>query len=134
MNRRTLLAAGALALGPLARGSAFAGGMPAGVVVRIAELEINPAQIENYKAAVQEEMEDSVRLEPGVLAIYCVAVKGLPTSLRFFEIYASEEAYRAHLESPHFRKYVEITKPMIRSRELIDTVPIQLSSKQKLLS
>jgi quinol monooxygenase YgiN len=102
-----------------------------GVVVRIAELEIDPAQLESYKAAVKEEMEDAVRLEPGVLAIYAVAEKDDPARLRFFEIYASEAAYRAHLESPHFRKYVQITKPMIRSRKLIETVPIQLSAKKK---
>ena len=102
-----------------------------GVVVRIAELEIDPAQLESYKAAVKEEMDDAVRLEPGVLAIYAVAEKEDPARLRFFEIYANETAYRAHLESPHFRKYVQTTKPMIRSRKLIETVPIQLSAKKK---
>jgi quinol monooxygenase YgiN len=59
-------------------------------VVRIAELEIDPAQLESYEAAVKEEMEAAVRLEPGVLAIYAVAEKDHPTRLRFFEIYASE--------------------------------------------
>ena len=102
-----------------------------GPVVRIAELEIDPAQLESYLVAVKEEMETSVRVEPGVLTIYCVAEKDNPTRLRFFEIYASEEAYRAHLESPHFRKYVITTQHMIKSRKLIETVPIQLSAKPK---
>ena len=98
-------------------------------VVRIAELVIDPAQLEAYKVAVREEMEESIRVEPGVLAIYSVAEKGKPNSLRFFEIYASEEAYRAHIESPHFKKYVAITQPMILSRKLIETQPVQLSAK-----
>ena len=102
-----------------------------GPVVRIAELEIDPAQLENYKAAVKEEMQTSVRVEPGVLAIYCVAEKDNPARLRFFEMYADENAYRAHLESPHFKKYVTTTQPMIKSRKLIETVPIQLSAKPK---
>jgi len=101
------------------------------VVVRIAELEIDPARLEHYKAAVKEEMSDAVRLEPGVLAIYSVAEKDNPARLRFFEIYANEEAYRSHLESPHFKKYVATTKPMIRSRKLIETVPVQLSAKEQ---
>ena len=46
--------------------------------VRVAELEIDPAQLDAYKAAVTEEIEDSIRLEPGVLAIYCVALKDSP--------------------------------------------------------
>ena len=131
MKLRQLFATAALPLGFLTSGEAPAQKMPPGVVVRIAELEIDPAQLESYKAAVRQEMEDAVRLEPGVLAIYCVAEKDKPTSLRFFEVYAGEEAYRSHLESPHFLKYVALTKPMIRSRRLIETVPVQLSAKEK---
>jgi len=121
----------ALPLASLAWGEPGADEPPAGVVVRIAELEIDPAQLESYEAAVKEEMEAAVRLEPGVLAIYAVAEKDHPTRLRFFEIYASEAAYRAHIDSPHFKKYVAVTKPMIRSRRLIETVPVLLAAKQK---
>ena len=101
-----------------------------GPVVRIAELEIDPAQLESYKAVVKEEMEISVRVEPGVLAIYAVAEKGKPTMIRFFEMYADEATYNAHRDSPHFRKYVEATKDMIVSRKLIENDPVQLSAKK----
>ncbi|MBB5886841.1 antibiotic biosynthesis monooxygenase [Xanthomonas sp. LMG 8992] len=105
-------------------------GQPADTtVVRIAELVIDPSQLEAYTAAVKEEMEESVRVEPGVLAIYSVAEKDKPNRLRFFEIYANEQAYRAHIRSAHFEKYVSVTQPMIVSRKLIETVPIQLSAK-----
>lgn len=104
--------------------------IPGDIVVRIAELDIDPAQRAGFISAVREEMEEAVRVEPGVLAIYAVAEKDDPSRLRFFEIYANEAAYRAHLESPHFKKYVATTTPMIRYRELIETVPIQLSSKK----
>jgi quinol monooxygenase YgiN len=99
--------------------------------VRIAELKIDPAQLEDYKTAVREEMETSIRVEPGVLAIYSVALKEDSSELRFFEIYKDEAAYQAHIASPHFRKYVEITKDMIRSRKLVDTKPVQLSAKSE---
>src|SRR3954452_1348570 len=99
--------------------------------VRIAELEIDPAQLDAYKTSVKEEMEASVRVEPGVLAIYAVAEKDHPTKLRFFEIYADEAAYKSHRETAHFRKYAETTKNMITSRKLIETVPIQLSDKKR---
>ena len=101
-------------------------------VVRIAELQIDPAQLDDYTAVVREEMETSVRVEPGVLAIYAVADKDDPTKLTFFEIYADEAAYDAHRASPHFRKYVELTRDMITSRRLRETVPVQLSAKKKL--
>jgi quinol monooxygenase YgiN len=99
------------------------------VVVRIAELDVDPAQRAAFISAVKEEMEEAVRVEPGVLAIYAVAEKDSPSRLRFFEIYASDDAYRTHRESPHFKKYVATTSSMILSRELIETVPIQLSAK-----
>ena len=99
--------------------------------VRIAELEIDSAQLDSYSAAVKEEMETSVRVEPGVLAIYAVAEKDNPSKLRFFEMYADEAAYKAHIESAHFKKSATTTKAMIISRRLIDTVPIQLSAKKK---
>ena len=98
-------------------------------VVRIAELEIDPAQLDRYTAAVKEEMEASIRTEPGVLAIYSVAEQDNPSKLRFFEIYADEAAYKAHIASPHFRKYYEATKTMITSRKLIETTPVLLAAK-----
>jgi hypothetical protein len=58
-------------------------------------------------------------------------LKGSPTQLRFFEIYADEAAYKSHIASPHFRKYFEITKHMIVPRKLIETVPVQLSTRKE---
>jgi quinol monooxygenase YgiN len=60
-----------------------------------------------------------------------VAEKANPNRLRVFEVYADETAYRAHVESPDFKKYVTARQAMIRSRRLIETVPIQLSEKPK---
>jgi quinol monooxygenase YgiN len=99
--------------------------------VRIAELEIDPAQLESYKAAVKEEIETSIRVEPGVLAIYAVAEEDNPSKLRFFEMYTDEGAYNAHIQSTHFKKYVQVTTDMIISRRLIDTVPIVLGAKKQ---
>jgi quinol monooxygenase YgiN len=70
-------------------------------------------------------------VEPGVLAIYAVAEKDNPARLRFFEIYADEAAYKSHRETAHYKKYAETTKGMIKSRKLIETVPIQLSDKKR---
>lgn len=102
---------------------------PAEKVVRIAQLVIDPAQLAAYHMAVKEEMADSVRLEPGVLAIYSVAEKDHPERLHFFEIYADEAAYKRHIASPHFQKYAATTRSMITSRVLIETEPVQLSTQ-----
>jgi quinol monooxygenase YgiN len=99
--------------------------------VRVAEIEIDPARLDAYRAALSEEIETSVRVESGVLALYAVAVKDEPAQIRIFEIYADEDAYRAHLETPHFKKYKAATQDMVTQLKLIDTVPIVLGAKTK---
>ncbi|MBV9939045.1 MAG: antibiotic biosynthesis monooxygenase [Acidobacteriaceae bacterium] len=99
------------------------------LVVRLAELEIDPAQLENYKAALKEEIETSLRVEPGVLTLSAVSVKGHPAQIRIFETYANTAAYQAHLETPHFKKYKTSTQGMVKSLRLVETDPILLGSK-----
>lgn len=98
-------------------------------LVRLAELEIDSAQLENYQAALKEEIEASIRIEPGVLTLYAVAEKDNPTHIRLFEMYADEQAYKAHLETPHFKKYKTSTQQMVKSLKLIETTPILLGAK-----
>jgi quinol monooxygenase YgiN len=131
MNFKSVLASAVLGLALCSSGACLADPVKSEVVVRIAELEIDPAHLEAYTRAVKEEMAESIRIEPGVLAIYSVAIKDRPTSLRFFEIYANNAAYQAHIASPHFKKYVAITQPMITSRTLMETVPVQLNAQPR---
>ena len=100
-------------------------------LVRIAELEIDAAQLEQYKAFLKEEIEASIRIEPGVLTLYAVAEKENPTHVRIFETYASVAAYKAHLETPHFKKYKVGTQTMVKSLKLVETIPILLGAKAK---
>ena len=102
------------------------------MVIRIAKLRIDSAQLDNYTVALKEEIETAVFVEPGVLTLYAVAEKGHPNSITIFEIYADQDAYLAHLETPHFKKYKSTTKEMVKSLELMETVPIALESKSKL--
>ncbi|MBO2012198.1 putative quinol monooxygenase [Hymenobacter negativus] len=93
-------------------------------VVHLAKLEIYPEQLENYKAALKEHTETALRVEPGVLTLYPMADAKQPTHITVLEIYASQAAYQAHLKSPHFLKYKTSTLKMVKSLELIDTVPL----------
>jgi|APAra7269096936_1048531.scaffolds.fasta_scaffold05341_8 quinol monooxygenase YgiN len=98
-------------------------------MVRLAELEIAPENIEAYKAHLREEIEVSMRSEPGVLMLYAVAVRGRPNQIRLTEVYADQAAYDAHVRSAHFLKYKMATANMVRSLTLTDTDPILLESK-----
>src|SRR4051812_47179022 len=79
-------------------------------LVQIAKLEIDSAQLESYKAALKEEVETALRVEPGVLALRAMMEKENPAHITLLEVYADEDAYKAHLQSPHFLKYKTGTK------------------------
>lgn len=97
--------------------------------VRIAELEIDPKQIAEYKAILATEQAASVRLEPGVVMLHSVSLNDQPNHIRLLEVYASHSAYEAHVKSPHFLHYKEATANMVVSLKLIDTTPILLCAK-----
>jgi len=97
--------------------------------VRIAKLTIDSLQLEQYKSALTEHAQTAVKVEPGVLTLYAVADKKDPTHILVFEIYADEEAYKLHLESAHFKKYKALTKDMVTSLDLMETIPLALASK-----
>ena len=101
-----------------------------GPIVRIAELEIDPNQIGAYNALLSEEVEASVRIEPGVLFLYAVSIKGSPHKVRVIEAYADHANYEAHLTTPHFLKYKTHTAGMVRSLRLLETEPINLKAKK----
>lgn len=122
-----LLAAGLLVL-LAGRGAAAQTGPQ---VVHLAKLEIHPAQLEGYQAALKEHIETALRVEPGVLTLYPVADAAHPERITVLEIYASPAAYQAHLQSPHFLKYKRGTQAMVKSLELIDTIPLLPAVKVK---
>lgn len=97
--------------------------------VRIAELEIDSSQLSAYRDALKEEISTSIRVEPGVLTLYAVAVKGHPEQIRIFETYANQAAYEAHIQTSHFKKYKAETQGMVKSLKLVETEPILLGTK-----
>ena len=93
-------------------------------MVRLAKIVIDSTQLENYNALLKEEIETSLRVEPGVLTLYAVAEISNPTHITILEIYADTVAYKYHLQTPHFIKYKNGTKDMVKSLELVETVPL----------
>src|SRR5215467_13304304 len=98
-------------------------------LVRIAELEIDTGQLSAYRDALKEEVETSIRVEPGVLKLYAVSVKDQPSQIRILEVYRDQAAYETHLQTPHFKKYKAQTQGMVKSLKLIEAEPILLGGK-----
>ena len=127
---KQLLIVGASMLATVFSGSALSQETD-GQYVQIAQIEIDPAQLENYQAAVKEQIEAAIREEPGVLVLYAVSDRDNPAHVTVFEIYKDAAAYKTHLESAHFKKYKALTETMVKSLRLVRSRPIMLGAKGK---
>ena len=98
-------------------------------LVRMAEIDIVPARLQDYLGFLTEEIAASVEREPGVLMLHAVANKSEPHKIRILEVYASRAAYEAHIETPHFLKYKQGTADMVTALRLMDMDPIILAAR-----
>jgi quinol monooxygenase YgiN len=130
MNAKQLFVLGASMLA-----AALAGGAGAqqadGQYVQVAEIEIDPVQLDAYRAAVQEQIDAAIRKEPGVLVLYAVSEIDNPTHVKVFEIYRDRNAYEAHLGSDHFKKYKTTVENTVKSLKLMRVTPIMLGAQSK---
>ncbi len=103
-----------------------------GMMVRISEIEVDAKYLEEYKAILKYEAEASIRLEPGVIAIFPMYQREKGTEFRILEMYASREAYEAHLKTPHFQKYKSGTLHMVKSLKLVDMETLDAETMTKI--
>jgi hypothetical protein len=84
------------------------------MVAGLWELEVDPAQIGAFKAIGVENL---------------IQLADDPTQVRVLEVYANQDAYQAHIRTPHFLKYKNGTEKMVQSLELPLANPIMLAAK-----
>ena len=93
-------------------------------LVRFSKITVDPERLDEYNAYLKEEIEASMRLEPGVLTLYATSERENPNKVTILEIYADEAAYQNHIRTPHFQKYKQGTLEMVQSLELVDSDPL----------
>lgn len=92
-------------------------------------VEVKPELQTEFKNIVMPEMAESLKVEKGVLAMYAATDSQTPNRWYFYEIYASEEAYQLHRQTPHFRDYLRQTAHMSVSKDAIPVKPVFLRNK-----
>ena len=90
------------------------------MMIRIAEIGIKPAYLDEYLTILKEESKASMELESGVISIFPIYQKENPTEIKILEVYANKKAYESHLEMPHFKHYKTTTLKMVNSLNLIE--------------
>lgn len=101
-------------------------------LVRLAVIKVDTTQLDRYNEFLREEIEASIRLEPGVITLYGVAEKDNANHITLFETYADSRHYKSHLATPHFQKYKKGTLDMVNHLELIEMQTIIYLRKPEL--
>ena len=100
-------------------------------IVRLAQIEIFPELLEDYLTFAKEVGTVSMATEPGVVGLFSMQDKSDPCMVYILEVYADWDAYQAHLQTAHFKKYKEGTAAMVKSLKLIDTNPLITATLSK---
>jgi (4S)-4-hydroxy-5-phosphonooxypentane-2,3-dione isomerase len=137
MNMRTSLwqvsaaiffaAAAILPLPPIAPP---AGAETAGPFINAVDLDIVPAELEKYLAAIKENAAATVK-EPGCRQFDILVLNSNPNHIFLYEVYDSEAAFLAHRASEHFKNYMAITGQMVAKRDARPMSPIAFNARAK---
>lgn len=93
-------------------------------ITRLAEIDVDPAQLEAYMQYATEVGRTSMATEPGVLALFSMQSKDNPSKIYILEIYTDSAAYQKHIKTAHFKRYKEGTAKMVRNLKLVDVDPL----------
>jgi len=99
------------------------------MMARLWELQVDPAHLDAFRAIGVENITASTRREPGVLMMHAVQLADDPAQVRVLEVYANQDAYQKHIETPHFLKYRAASAGMVRSQRLVPVNPVLLCAK-----
>ena len=86
-----------------------------GLYINAVDLDIVPAERDNYLAAIKENSLAAIQ-EPGCRQFDILVLADDPNHLFLFEVYDNEAAFKTHRASEHFKKYAAVTANMVAKR------------------
>ena len=82
------------------------------------EFELNEAAAENFMPLMNQQADNSVSLEEGCLRFDVMTNAEKPDLVFLYEIYASQDAFKIHLESDHFKTFDAAVGPMVKDKRV----------------
>lgn len=79
-------------------------------------LRIKPENVERFMAEALANGREA-RKEPGCRQFEVLVDPADRTKVMLFEIYDDEQAFEAHQQTPHFKRYLAEAVPLLESRE-----------------
>ena len=80
------------------------------------QVEVRPELLDEFRTAMKANASKSVEREPECRRFDVYAVTGEPTRFVYHEVYTSEEAWKAHRDTPHFIEYDRLARRALTSR------------------
>jgi quinol monooxygenase YgiN len=84
--------------------------------VLVVNLKIKPESVEAFMKKANENAA-AARKEPGCRQFDVLVDPNDKTRAMLYEIYNDEQAFEAHQQTPHFKKYLAEAVPLLASRE-----------------
>jgi autoinducer 2-degrading protein len=86
--------------------------------VVVVHFDVKPAHAQDFLSAIKENARLSLESEPGCRQFDVCMAPGKPESIFLYEVYDSEEAFNAHLQSRHFLHFNEHTSSWVQGKEV----------------
>jgi len=85
--------------------------------VIVAEFEVKPEALDAFVAAAIADASASVANEPGCRQFDVTRSNEQPNRIVLYEVYDSEAAFDAHLQTPHLATFRDQIEPLVLSRQ-----------------
>ena len=101
---------------------------PGSVYVNAVDLDVVPSERARFLEAIAEDAAATIK-EPGCLQFDVLMLANDPNHLFLYEVYENEDAFSAHRESDHFKKYAATTASMVAKRVTRPMTAFSLAQK-----
>lgn len=91
--------------------------------------DVKPGAFEKFYQAALDDSICSVRDEPGCLQFNVLAPTAGANSLAFYEVYKSKDAFSAHMETPHFKRFASVAEEAVSAKQASEYFRLQGAAK-----
>lgn len=91
--------------------------------------DVKPEAFEKFYEAALDDSTCSVRDEPGCLQFDVLAPTAGGNSFAFYEVYKSRDAFAAHMEMPHFKRFAAVADEALSDKHVSEYFRSQGAAK-----
>jgi autoinducer 2-degrading protein len=81
--------------------------------VLLVEFQVQPGSLDQFMKLVDTNARDSMANEPGCFQFDVMQTLDDPCKVVLYEVYASEEAFKAHMGMAHTQGFLAAVKPLV---------------------